>query len=231
MGDNTWHDKWNLSAVIPVKYEKNKKYYTTVASCTNYTGKIKTDASGKEWPPVVWQSYIPKITDIAKLIQYTGGPYTRSKKTKYYNVLVQENCTPYSDGGISYSTIQKNDIVAASTINSIVRSVNNELTRRGLTSSVDSVSTGTETYAKSLAAIGNAICKYEETYNNVSNDWFGSLQWDTKSIKTPDKSDVITDDQPTSITNVLSCMIKECVCYTDCISYYICRCYSHCNYY
>lgn len=238
MGDNKWHDQWNLSAVIPAetvstRYEKNKKCYTTVSRCTNYTDKIKTDASGKEWPPVVWQSYIPYITTISAVPKYTGGPYRGefNGATRYYDALAQETCTLHTTGGISYSTISTNDVVATSPVNSIVRSVNNELTRRGLTSSVSTVSTGTETYAKSLAAIGNAIRNYAEQYNTVSNDWFGSLQWDTKSIVTPNKSDIIYANQPTSMTNVLSCMIRECVCYTDCISYYICRCYDHCNHY
>ena len=223
-----WKEQWDVST-LPKK--KGEKVGVTVSRCTNYTGESKTDASGKTWPPVVWQSYISEITAIVNLPQYTGGPYTRSKKTKYYDVLVQENCTPYSTGGISYSTIQSGDVVAASSINSIVRSVNNELTRRGLTSSVSTVSTRETAYATSLAAIGDAIRKYEKTYNNELSSWFGQLQWDTKSIVTPNESDVIQANQPTSITNVLSCMIRECVCYTDCISYYICRCYSYCNYY
>lgn len=224
-----WKEQWDVSK-LPIK--KGETVGVTVSRCTNYTDTSKTDASGKTWPPVVWQSYIPtNITAIVNLPQYTGGPYTESKKTKYYDVLVQQNCTPYSTGGLSYSTIQKNDIVAASSINSIVRSVNNELIRRGLTVNVDTVSIGTETSAKSVAAIGNAIRNYAERYNKLSNDWFGSLQWDTKSIVTPNKSDIIYANQPTSMTNVLSCMIRECVCYTDCISYYICRCYDHCNHY
>ena len=177
MGDNTWHDKWNLSAVVPyetvsTKYETNKKCYTTVSRCTNYTNTIKTDASGKEWPPVVWQSYIPNITMISAVPKYAGGPYRGEfdGATRYYDALAQEQCTPHTTGGISYSTIQRTDIVAASPVNSIVRSVNNELTRRGLTLSVGTVLTRTETYAKSLAAIGDAISSYAKWYYSNDND-------------------------------------------------------------
>ena len=196
-------DNWNIPDRISLQ------------SCVNYQPVNNIDASGKKWPSVVWQTWSGKNPQNAFPTR-KGGPWN----TRYKNlVIIQSHCTPYSVNGIDYSTIEAGDTIDDSPFNSIVDSVNNELSRRGISEPkyVSYVQSRENAYANSLADIYNAIDQISA--NILSSD------------NAPDTNDVIRAAQVIATTDVLSTLIHECVCYTDCADYSVCYCYGYCNYY
>lgn len=193
----------------------------TLVQCTNYRKTDSRDASGKNWPAVIWQTWSGKDTQ-SVFPKSRGGPWNTT-----YRCLktIQTTCNPYSVNGISYSTINSGDLVADSPINSIINSVNNELKRRGINDPkyVGNVAAGQTAFAVALVNIGAAIHQISSDAALISNNM--------ASLNIPISGDIISTTQPTSMTNALSVLIRECVCYTDCALYSVCNCYGYCNHY
>ena len=170
--------------------------------------------------------------------EYTASPWNPIHESEHM-VEIQSECRVHSH---TKRLIKSDDIQTNTQINvlsKLYQSINNEIKARNITKDEDAISLtwlkGQEIQSIDLSTLTEKLKRICEAKTSVYH--YDSNNNQLLANNYPQISDfnetgkIIQTSAYNKIYDNAKAVIEDCICYSDCNSYYVCYCYGNCNHY